>query len=263
MKSIGILACALAATAVAAPTSENPASDVAAKLQPGEYMLIKGDQQEVANETTLHEYLKAQGIALERPEVDQEWLNFKPDPEAMANLSAPALTPRQSSCRTTTSIVVDKTERFQDWDVQMSPVVLGAGKEGIRCSIESGWTTTNSVQVSAGLDWTFIKDKLGSSFGINYSRSWSSSGSTSYSTVIHRGEAGTWTITPWTNRRYGRTFRGCPGSLVQTGTFMADSHEDGSYEGHKWVSGYISACIKKAPGRGQALTRCHGRGTFK
>lgn len=206
--------------------------------------------------------MKAQGIAFERPPVDQEWLNFKPDPEAIANLSAPGLSARQS-CRYTTSVVVDKKERFQDWDVQMSPVVLGAGREGIRCTIESGWSTSNSVSVSAGLDLTFIKDKLGSTFGINYSRTWSTSGGTSYSTVIHRGEAGAWTITPWTNRRYGRTFRGCPGSLVQTGTFMADSREDGQYEGHKWVSGYISACIKKAPARGQALTLCHGRGTFK
>ncbi|KAL8367110.1 hypothetical protein RB595_000429 [Gaeumannomyces hyphopodioides] len=262
MKFTSILALAIAGTAVAAPTSENPASDAVNLLQPGQHILIKGDQQEIVNDTALHEYLKAEGIALERPEVDQEWLNFKPDAEAVANMSAPALSARQFSCQSTTSIVVDKKERFMDWDVQMSPVVVGAGRDGIRCSIESGWTTSNSISVSAGLDWKIIKDKLGSTFGISYTRTWTSSGGTSYSTVIHRGEAGTWTITPWTNRKYGRTFRGCPGSLVQTGTFMADSHEDGQYEGRKWVSGTISACIKTAPPRGQALTRCHGRGDF-
>ncbi|EJT70780.1 hypothetical protein GGTG_11803 [Gaeumannomyces tritici R3-111a-1] len=258
MKSFSLFALTLAAVAIAAPTTAN---EPATQLNAGEYILVNGDHHEVINETRLNEYLEKEGILREPPPVDAEWLKFTPDAEALANLTK--LEARQASCQHTVSIIQDKKQRFTDWDVQMSSVVIGAGRSGIQFTVDNGWSVSNAVTVSAGLDLGVVKERVGATLGINYSKTWTSSFTERYTITVNEGEAGVWTSQPWTNRVYGRTFRGCPGSLVQTGTWMADSREDGQYFGHKWVSGYISACIKKVPrGRG-GLTRCHGSGEFK
>lgn len=214
--------------------------------------------EKVLDETQLYDFLSAQGISLETPAVDESWLNFTyvGSPESTAS----ALSAREASCSSTTSLVTDKTETFVDWDVQMSPVVIGAG-DGVDVSVSNGWSVSNSVTVSAGVDLKFIKDWVGATFGVSYSRTWTTTTSLQYKVTIKAGEAGTWITRPWTTRRYGRTFRGCPGSLEQTGTWIADSHEDGSYDNAEWVSGFITACIKTAPTDGK-LTRCNGGGTF-
>ncbi|WYZ45779.1 hypothetical protein EsH8_IX_000004 [Colletotrichum jinshuiense] len=217
-------------------------------------MLTRKLEVEILNATTMPEFLMAQGIALEKPEIDHDWLNFTPPAEVDNQLLS-------RSCAFTTSVVVDKIQRFMDWDVQMSPVVRGAG-QGVTVSISTGWSISNSVQVSAGLDLKFIKDYLGGSAGINYSKTWTTTFADTYSTLIKNRLAGTWTTQPWTTRKYGRTFRGCLGSMTQTGTFMADSHEEGSYGNSKWVSGFITPCIKVAPPYGEHMTRCHGSGNF-
>jgi hypothetical protein len=190
--------------------------------------------------------------------VDYDWLNFTA--AEIPNANASPISARQSSCQSTTSFVTDKTQTFVDWDVQMSPVVLGAGS-GVTVTVSSGWSISNAVSVSAGLDVKFIKDRLGGSLGVDYTRTWTTVTSLLYATSVKAGDAGVWITRPWTHRRYGRTFQGCPGSLVQTGTWMADSHDDGSYDNAKWVSGFITACIKSAPTQGR-LTRCNGEGTF-
>ncbi|KAH8198054.1 hypothetical protein TruAng_007778 [Truncatella angustata] len=228
-------------------------------LLPGEFILANGEHLEVVDESRLQEFLKIEGILAEPPAWDESWLNFTYVDDI--NSRSSEISARQASCSGTTSYVTDKTDRFVDWDVQMSPVVLGAGS-GVDVSVSSGWSIANSVSVSAGLDIKVVKDRLGGTFGVDFSRTWTSTTSLQYKTTIKDGDAGTWITRPWTNRRYGRTFRGCPGSLTQTGTWIADSHEDGSYDNAKWVSGFITACIKPAPTSGQ-LTRCHGGGVFK
>ncbi|OHW99290.1 hypothetical protein CSPAE12_01991 [Colletotrichum incanum] len=225
------------------------------ELQPGETIIING------NKITLHEFYKAEGILIEKPAVDEEWLNFTLEPvnETLAELSA-----RQIRCSPTTSVVVDRQERFVDWDVQMSPVTVGAGT-GITVRVESGWTVSNSVAVSAGVDGTWVKDRLSTTFGVSYTKTWTSTTSLSHQVAIIPGQRGVFVSQPWTNRKYGRTFRGCPDSMVQTGTFMADSHEEGSYDNARWVSGQMTACIKRYGPKqvGKRMTRCNGQGEFR
>ncbi|KAK6211528.1 hypothetical protein QIS74_10792 [Colletotrichum tabaci] len=231
------------------------------ELQPGEIILINGNKTDVVTEVALHEFYKAEGILLEKPAIDEEWLNFVPE---LVNETSAELSARQIRCSPTTSLVVDRQERFVDWDVQMSPVVLGAGA-GITVRVESGWTVSNAVSVSAGVDGTWVKDRLSTTFGVSYTRTWTSTTSQSYQVPIPAGQRGVFVTQPWTNRKYGRTFRGCPGSMVQTGTFMADSHEEGSYENSRWVSGQITACIKRYGPKqvGTRMTRCNGQGEFR
>ncbi|EMT73493.1 hypothetical protein FOC4_g10000521 [Fusarium odoratissimum] len=89
------------------------------------------------------------------------------------NVSKPDLPDIEArqNCDFTTSIVTDRTETFVDWAVQKSHVVIGTGN-GIDVFVSSGYSVSNGVSVSAGLEWTVIKDKLGLSAGIDYTRTW-------------------------------------------------------------------------------------------
>lgn len=245
-------------------------------IMPGEYILANGGKSksyllnilcvkltvdttaEIVDELQLKKFLMDEGISLDAPAMNETWLSFTSDNDP--NAAPSPLSARQASCSGTTSYVTDKTEKFVDWDVQMSPVVIGVAS-GIDVTVSSGWSLANSVKVSAGLSLPLIKDKLSSTFGIDYTRTWTTTTSLQYKVTIENGKAGVWITQPWTTRRYGRTFQGCPGSLTQTGTWIADSHDDGSYDNAKWVSGFISACIKEAPTSGK-LTRCNGSGDF-
>ncbi|KAF4950779.1 hypothetical protein FGADI_7975 [Fusarium gaditjirri] len=175
-----------------------------------------------------------------------------------------AIAPRdlveRQSCGATTSYVTDRTERPVNWDVQMSPVVIGGGRSGIDVSVASAFSISNGVSVSAGLDVTAVKDRLRASFDINYSRTWITQATVTVRGTVHAGETGVVITRPWTNRRYGRQSRGCFGSMQQTGTWMADAHEEGSYEGARWVAEAITMRIKRQ--RGILLSRCNGGGNF-
>lgn len=143
----------------------------------------------------------------------------------------------------------------------MSPVVLGVG-DGISVAISSGWSVANAVTVSAGFTATLIEDFLQMTLSTDYTKTWTTTQSSTYTATVKGGEAGTWVTRPWVTRKYGRTFKGCPGSYELQATWMADAHEEGSYDQASWVSGFITACIKAAPTDGK-MTRCSGGGYFQ
>lgn len=120
-------------------------------------------------------------------------MDFTP-PEDLPSTNASALSARQASCDRTTSYVTDKTERFVNWDVQMSPVVLGTA-EGITVAVASGYSVANSISASAGIDVTLIKDYLSGSVGVDYTTTWTTTTSNTYTTTIKNGDAGVWVRT--------------------------------------------------------------------
>ncbi|KAK0638145.1 hypothetical protein DIS24_g10120 [Lasiodiplodia hormozganensis] len=215
----------------------------------------------VMKETTYLAQLKAQGISIGAPKLDPSWITVNasdiPDLEDVSD-EEHTLKSRQASCDQTFSLVTDKTETFVDWDVQMSPVVCAVGDMDV--SVSSGYTVTNTVGGSAGVDLKFIKDRLGGSLGINYSRSWSTQTSVITKGTVKDGNCGVMITKPIVTRRSGRQFRGCIGSTTQVGTWYADSHNDGSYNGIKWVEGAVSMCSK--PGNNPPMSRCNGKGNF-
>ncbi|GKT45877.1 uncharacterized protein ColSpa_06058 [Colletotrichum spaethianum] len=79
--------------------------------------------------------------------------------------------------------------------------------------------------------------------------------------IIEEGMTGIVVSTPWTNRRYGHAFQGCVESMKQTGTWIANTYEEGSYESVDWVAGAITVCAKKQ--ESIPLSRCNGYGDFK
>lgn len=139
----------------------------------------------------------------------------------------------------------------------MSPVVIGTGS-GMDVSVMSGYMVANSISVSAGMDLSLIKDKLGSSAGIDYTRTWTTQTAVTVKGTVADGYSGVMITKPIKTRKTGRVLKGCLGSQTEDGTFSADSFEDGSYAGVKWVFGAITMCSKKE----FPLSRCSEGGVL-
>lgn len=195
----------------------------------------------------------AAGVSLETPEIDHDWLNFTASSE---DLEHTALAKR-AGCKNT-AVVVERTETFIDWDVQMSPVVCAVGEMTI--SVTEGWTVSNGITVSAGVSGKLVGDKLSGSLGINYSKTWTTSASVAVGGKVPDGQCGVMIWKPSTTRRYGSVMEGCVGKMKKVGTFMADDRGTGSYAGINWIAGARSMCIKK--GNNPPLSRCQGGGNF-
>ncbi|KAK1991901.1 hypothetical protein LX36DRAFT_734104 [Colletotrichum falcatum] len=235
------------------------------RLRNGEILVFGAEgRTHIVTEDTWNLLLKTMDILPEPPAVDEEFLksgeNLTALPPAPYNATEAAALGKRD-CSGDIQIVIDTKQRFVDWDVQMSPVIIGAGSHGIDITIAKYWSITNGITVSGGVNFGLVKDRLGASLGIDYSRSWTTQQGFLIRGTVDDGYTGVVVSRPWTNRRYGRTFQGCPGNLRQTGTFMADSHEEGSYEGVSWVGGGITACIKRQSYI--PLTRCQGSGEFR
>lgn len=201
---------------------------------------------EVVHESVYHALMASHGVSLDAPELED--LN--------ASLANRTRLNTRGDCHTT-AVVTDRTQTFIDWDVQMSPVVIGTGN-GIDVFVSSGYSVSNSVSVSAGLDWTLVKDKVGVTAGIDYTRTWTTQTVINIKGTVPNGYSGVMITRPIKTRKYGRVLSGCLGSQTQTGTFMADAYKEGSYAGVKWVSGAITMCTKKQ----FPLSRCNGGGNF-
>ncbi|KAL0265004.1 hypothetical protein SLS55_000960 [Diplodia seriata] len=213
----------------------------------------------VMKESTYLSQLKAQGVSIGAPELDPSWITVDardiPDLEAVPYNS---LEKRQASCDQTFSMVTDKEETFVDWDVQMSAVACAVGDMDI--SVSSGYSVSNAIGGSAGVDLKFVKDRLGGTLGVDYTRTWTTQTSTITKGTVKSGNCGVMITKPITTRRSGRQFKGCIGATTETGTWYADSHDEGSYNGVKWIAGATSMCVK--PGDNPPLSRCNGSGNF-
>ncbi|KAF9871969.1 hypothetical protein CkaCkLH20_10601 [Colletotrichum karsti] len=267
MVSAGLLSLLMATVVSAAPhltmrnvNATNTKWTPDRKLGADDVIIYNNGQMEVVHEKQYLALLEKEGINPETPKFDQDWI------DSAAHLAPVVFNETSDSnlhtrdCSSTFSLTTDKTERFVNWDVQMAPVVIGFGK-GIDVSVASSYSVSNSVTGSAGVDIKAISERLGLTFGVDYSRTWTTQATVTVRGTIENGWTGTVITRPWTTRRSGRTFQGCPGSLKQTGTWIADAYEEGSYEGVKWVGGAITVCAKQQ--KEIPLSRCNGSGNFK
>jgi hypothetical protein len=206
---------------------------------------------EIVHESVYHALLASQEISLDVPEVDDTPQSISTSGRNESRLNT------RADCGYTTAVVTDRSQTFIDWDVQMSPVVIGTGN-GMDVYVSSGYSVSNGISVSAGLDWTAIKDKLGLSVGIDYSRTWTTQTVINIKGTVPNGHSGVMITKPIKTRRFGRVLTGCLDSETQKGTFQADSYQEGAYAGVKWVSGAITMCTKKQ----FPLSRCNGLGNF-
>ncbi|KAI5263404.1 hypothetical protein E4T47_09037 [Aureobasidium subglaciale] len=246
-----------AASAIASPLALRSEHDAAVMLPEDVMGLTKNGTVEAIKSTEWISTLEAAGVLLEKPAVDEAYLNAT-DPPAEIFSSKANLEKRQASCDNTFAVVTDTTQRFVDWDVQMSPVVCAVGDMDI--SVMKGYTVANAVTVSGSGSPSLIANKLTAQFGVQFQRTWTTQSSVTTKGTVKDGNCGVMITRPLVTRRYGRTMQGCPGSFKQVGTWMADDHGSGSYAGIDWISGAISMCSKKQST--PPLTRCEGAGEF-
>jgi hypothetical protein len=216
---------------------------------------------EVVHESVWRELLASEGISLgvpEAPVLPLGTANIKPDIIADMNITQDKTLHSRQSCGATRALVTDTVQTFIDWDVQMSPVVIGVGTNGLTVFVSAGYSVSNSITVSAGVEWGIVKDLLSISTKVDYSRTWTTNTAYQMSGNVPNGYSGVWITKPVKTRRYGRVLTGCIGSQKATGTFQADEFKQGSYNGLSWVQGAITMCVKKE----FPLSRCHGRGNF-
>ncbi|RYP09082.1 hypothetical protein DL764_001503 [Monosporascus ibericus] len=226
-------------------------------LQPHEVIVYGEGRMEVMHVDTYNALMASQDRLTDVPEVDESFLEFAHNDPPNVNITESDLQARQFSCTATRAMATDKTYDFVGWDIQMSRVAQ-AGITPIDITIRNGYTTSNTVQVSGNTDVNWIKDTLKTTFGVNYSRQWTTSIDISIKATVSPHYTGVMITKPLKTRRLGRVLQGCPGSFKQVGTFQADSHKVGSYGKIDWVAGAIAICQKKQ----YPLTFCNGNGQF-
>lgn len=158
----------------------------------------------------------------------------------------------------------------------MSPVVIGVGS-GIDVYVSQGHSVAKSISVGGGAEIGPIKKALSLTVGVDYTETWTTQTAINIKGTVPNGYSGVMITRPIKTRCYGRSFTGCIGSLKQNGNFMADSYQDGSYAGIRWVSGAISKSLvsrldtEERAANGMVamcmkqqfpLTLCNGAGTF-
>ncbi|KAH7117510.1 hypothetical protein EDB81DRAFT_245477 [Dactylonectria macrodidyma] len=215
-----------------------------------------GGRMEVVHESVFQSLFEEEGVSFDAPEINHDYLNITASDDKLKERDF-ELDERGLKCAWTNPIIIDTVQTFIDWDVQMSPVVIGTGT-GIDVYVSQGYSVANSVSVSGGAEFGPIKKALSLSVGVDYTESWTTQTVINIKGNVPNGYSGVMITRPIKTRRYGRSFTGCIGSLKQNGNFMADSYKQGSYAGVKWVSGAITMCTKKQ----FPLTRCNGAGTF-
>ncbi|VUC35661.1 unnamed protein product [Clonostachys rosea] len=225
-------------------------------LQSDDVIVGFGNNSYVAKVDKYLGMLKAEGVTIGTPELDPSWGSSKRYAIPSRDETGSNIDKR---CDETEYIITDKTETFIDWDVQMSPVLCAAAGD-MDITVTDGYSVSNAVTVSTGIDQTLIEDVLKVSFRIDYTETWTTTASTLTKGTVKDGNCGVMITKPITTRRSGRFFRGCIGSATEVGTWYADSHENGSYNGVDWVQGAISMCAKTQDN--PPLTRCNGQGNF-
>ncbi|KAL3297340.1 hypothetical protein RB213_011248 [Colletotrichum asianum] len=255
----------LAAVAAASPvfvprTTNGTKFDPERGLFPGEVLLVGHEHMEVVDKDSYSAMLSTSGILSSPPDVDRSLLDFEePTEEEPTEEELKQLDARQASCDMTTAVVITRTDRFYDWDLQMSPVSI-AGGNPIDISLTSTYTVTDTLTITGGFSPTIVTGYLTSNFGVSGSRSWATAQAIMVRGTVSAHHTGVMVNNPFKTRRYGRVMRGCLGKQTQIGTFMSDAYEEGSYGGVKWIRGAITPCEK--PGVHRPLSRCQGGGNF-
>ncbi|KAF1357265.1 hypothetical protein EJ07DRAFT_181451 [Lizonia empirigonia] len=157
--------------------------------------------------------------------------------------------------RATTLIVPGASSRFLGWDVLTSQVVRGAPTT---ISIAAGYSISNSISVSESASFTLIKDFLSVSTSTDYSTTWQTTQTQTFSAAVPEGSYGAFVTNAWTNRASGNVWEGTIGGEGTLSYYQADSFENRTYGDMTWVNGVIQLC----KGATFPLHRCIGQGTL-
>ncbi|EMD90134.1 hypothetical protein COCC4DRAFT_19184 [Bipolaris maydis ATCC 48331] len=158
------------------------------------------------------------------------------------------------SKRDTSIVIPGKTTTFTGWDVQVSQIIQGGLETKI--TVAAGYSISNSISVSVGVDATIIEDFLKTSMSVTKTWETTNSLTQTFYTDVPEGKWGAWVFRPLTTRYSGAVWHGKMGDTGSVSTWQADSFSNKSYNGMDWIDGYFAACFQDT----FPMPRCQGGG---
>jgi hypothetical protein len=225
-------------------------------IQPYEVLLYGNGRMEVVHETVYQAMLDADDLFNVNTTTPTDRPLSGTDIEIVDDGNGTS--PIDARCTWYEATQITQTQDFIDWDVPMSSVVQGDNNGKTTIAVTAGYTIANSISISVQSKWTMAKDFLETTFGISYTKTWTSSYATAYTFGITPGKYGVVVSRPRVTRRIGRTLAGCVGSMSTTSTFTADAHYQGSFNSLNWVQGAITTCERNS----YPVARCLGSGNI-
>ncbi|KAI9641872.1 hypothetical protein NHQ30_009739 [Ciborinia camelliae] len=175
------------------------------------------------------------------------------DQELTASINATLS--KRGQCHYSVVLTAYPDNRFLGWDVPMSKVVVTKEAQAL-IAATSGKTIANALGVDAGTSFTLIANWLTASFGINYTKTWTSAYQVGYTFTLLAHSVGAVVSNPWTLRKSGHVDYGCVGHWGTRVHYSGDSFTDNKYDDLNWVSGTVSLCSSSQ----YPLKRCLGAG---
>ncbi|KAI5917491.1 hypothetical protein F4810DRAFT_717626 [Camillea tinctor] len=169
--------------------------------------------------------------------VERDNLLQGPVPELSARSSSPQ---KNRRCDESKEIQVTSDTSFLNWDVAISPVVSAAGGSAT-VSIGRGYSISNSVSATAGVDVSIIEDILSLSMSVSYSETWTTEESQTFSYTVPDGQFGVVVSQPKVRRVQGNYISGCVDDPTRT-AFTSDTYFSQNYGNLAWVEGVIRLC---------------------
>ncbi|RKF77905.1 putative celp0028 effector like protein [Golovinomyces cichoracearum] len=148
-----------------------------------------------------------------------------------------------------------RVEKFVDWDVIMSGVVLAPPNRTASISISESYRISNKINVPVGIRGKIVEKFLSKALKIGLDNVWTTTKNTGFAFQIPPGKYGAVVSNPLTTRHSGYLDSGCIGSSERT-EFSSDSYSSKDFEGLSWVEGVIGLCV----GKTFPLPRCIGEG---
>ncbi|RYO76380.1 hypothetical protein DL766_008221 [Monosporascus sp. MC13-8B] len=147
---------------------------------------------------------------------------------------------RPRGCEESDEIQLLSDETFLNWDVAVSPVVSAAGGT-TSVSLTKGHSISNSLSVGVGASLGIVESILSLSFSVDYSQSWTTQSTQSFTFAVPAGQFGVVVTQAKTRRRTGNYLSGCTDNWKKT-SFVSDTYTSQSYGNMEWVQGVIRLC---------------------
>ncbi|TQS34245.1 hypothetical protein Golomagni_05379 [Golovinomyces magnicellulatus] len=155
-------------------------------------------------------------------------------------------------------VTMKPVERFVDWDVLMSGVILAPPNRTASVNVGEGYRMTNKLNVPASISRKFIETFLSKALKVGFDDVWTTTSGTGFAFTIPPGYFGAIVSNPMTTRYSGYLDSGCIGSSERT-EFSSDTYTSQDFEGLSWVEGVIGLCV----GKTFPLPRCIGDGFLR
>ncbi|KAF2090367.1 hypothetical protein K490DRAFT_36431 [Saccharata proteae CBS 121410] len=231
------LAAALPAPAAPSELSEIPSvPELRPRILTEDDMILVGNGRHQVIKKRDYEALRTRSVGMNNTiRSTPTWSN--------ATIGVTKKIPRELSergCEESSEVQINDPTHFSNWDVAMSSVVT-AEHAVASVSVTQGFSLSNSLSVSAGVEVSTVEKLVSASLSVSYSVQWTTSDSIAYTFVVAAGKSGLVVSNPETTRYTGTYIYGCTDS-PSTADWTSDTYTSATMDGLEWVEGKIQLC---------------------